>query len=82
MGFIPKSEEAACRGQKYHLVRLILRDLKLDVFGEMFPVPPELELEYVVATMSRIKNLQFLTMERRWNKSIIFVKEKISVRES
>jgi superfamily II DNA/RNA helicase len=47
----------------------------------MFPVPPELELEYVVATMSRIKNLQFLTMERRWNKSIIFVKEKISVRD-
>jgi len=36
---------------KYHLVRLIRRDLKLDVFGEKFPVPPELELEYVVATI-------------------------------
>jgi hypothetical protein len=36
---------------KYHLVRLIRRDLKLDVFGEMFPVTPELELEYVVATI-------------------------------
>ena len=26
---------------KYHLVSLILRDLKLDVFGEKFPVPPD-----------------------------------------
>jgi putative transposase len=36
---------------RYHLVRLIRRDLKLNVFGELFPVPPELELEYVVATI-------------------------------
>ena len=36
---------------RYHLVRLIRSNLKLDVFGEMFPMPPELENEYVVATI-------------------------------
>ena len=36
---------------KYHLVRLIRSDLKLDVFGERFSVPPETMLEYVVATI-------------------------------
>lgn len=35
----------------YHLVRLIRSDLKLNVFGEIFKVPPELTLEYVVATV-------------------------------
>jgi len=37
---------------KYHLVRLIRSDLKLNIFGEIFPVPPELKLEYVVATIN------------------------------
>jgi hypothetical protein len=37
---------------KYHLVRLIRTDLKLNIFGEIFPVPPELRLEYVVATIN------------------------------
>jgi putative transposase len=32
-------------------VRLIRSDLKLDVFGERFSVPPETMLEYVVATI-------------------------------
>ena len=36
---------------KYHVVRLIRSDLKLDIFGECFPVPPEAMLEYVVATI-------------------------------
>ena len=36
---------------KYHLVRLIRSDLKLDIFGERFPVPPETIREYVVATI-------------------------------
>jgi hypothetical protein len=35
---------------RYHVVRLIRSDLKLNVFGELFPVAPELKLEYVVAT--------------------------------
>ncbi|MHB8910338.1 MAG: helix-turn-helix domain-containing protein [Syntrophales bacterium] len=37
---------------KYHLVRLIRSDLKLNIFGEIFPVSPELKLEYVVATIN------------------------------
>jgi hypothetical protein len=37
---------------RYHLVRIIRRYLKLNIFGEMFPVPPELQLEYVVATIN------------------------------
>ena len=36
---------------RYHLVRLIRSDLKLNILGELFPVPPELNLEYVVATI-------------------------------
>lgn len=36
---------------RYHVVRLIRSDLKLDIFGERFPVPPEAKLEYVVATI-------------------------------
>ena len=37
---------------KYHLVRFVRRDLKLDVFGETFSVPPELKYEYVIATVN------------------------------
>jgi hypothetical protein len=37
---------------KYLLVRLIRSDLKLNIFGETFPVAPELKLEYVVATIN------------------------------
>jgi hypothetical protein len=36
---------------RYHLVRLIRSDLKLNILGEMFAVAPELKLEYVVATI-------------------------------
>jgi putative transposase len=36
---------------RYHLVRLVRSDLRLNVFGELFPVPPEAMLEYVVATI-------------------------------
>jgi putative transposase len=36
---------------RYHLVRFIHSDLKLNIFGEMFAVAPELEYEYVVATV-------------------------------
>jgi len=36
---------------KYHAVRLIRSDLKLNIFGECFSVPPETVLEYVVATI-------------------------------
>jgi transposase InsO family protein len=33
-----------------HVVRFIRSDLRLDIFGERFPPPPEAEYEYVVAT--------------------------------
>lgn len=36
---------------RYHVVRLIRSDLKLNLFGEIFPVPPKLKFEYVVATI-------------------------------
>ena len=35
----------------YHLVRFIRSDCRLNIFGEMFPVPPETQYEYVVATV-------------------------------
>ena len=36
---------------RYHVVRLVRSDLKINIFGECFPVPPEAHLEYVVATV-------------------------------
>lgn len=36
---------------RYHLVRLIRSNLKLNVFGELFPVSTGLMFEYVVATI-------------------------------
>lgn len=36
---------------RYHIVRLIRSDLKLNIFGEQFSVPPELMYEYIVATI-------------------------------
>ena len=41
----PKQEEAP------HHVRLIRSNMKLNIFGELFPVAPELAHEYVVATI-------------------------------
>lgn len=42
-----KKPEEGC----YHLVRFIRSDCRLNIFGEMFPVPPETQYEYVVATV-------------------------------
>ena len=36
---------------RYHLVRFIRANRKLNIFGELFPVPTRLEHEYVVATI-------------------------------
>jgi transposase InsO family protein len=53
----PKQEEAPHHRLKkpeigrYHIVRLIRSNMKLDIFGELFPVAPELAHEYVVATI-------------------------------
>jgi hypothetical protein len=53
----PEKEEAPRHRLKkpesgrYHLVRFIRSNLKLNIFGEIFRVPAELEYEYVVATI-------------------------------
>jgi hypothetical protein len=36
---------------RYHLVRLIRSDQKRNIFSELLPVPPEMKIEYVVATI-------------------------------
>jgi putative transposase len=36
---------------RYHLVRFIRSDLRLNIFGEVFKAPPEVQYEYVVATI-------------------------------
>jgi len=36
---------------KYHLVRLIRSNLRLNVFGELFPVAPKYQYEYLTATI-------------------------------
>lgn len=36
---------------RYHLIRFIRSDLRLNIFGELFSVSPELQYEYVVATI-------------------------------
>ena len=36
---------------RYHFVRFIRSDLKLNIFGEVFTVPPEAQYEYIVATI-------------------------------
>jgi transposase InsO family protein len=43
---LPKPETG-----RYHVVRFIRSDLRLDVFGERFRMPPEAEYAYVVATV-------------------------------
>ena len=54
---IPKSENAPRHPLKkpekgkYHVVRFIRSDGRLDVFGEKFLVPPETIYEYVTATI-------------------------------
>ncbi len=36
---------------RYYLVRFIRSDLRLDVFGEHFKLPPEAEYAYLIATV-------------------------------
>lgn len=44
----PQDKPEECR---YHLVRFIRSDCRLNIFSEMFAVPPETQYEYVVATV-------------------------------
>ena len=36
---------------RYHLVRYIRSELQLNIFGELFPMPSDLQYQYVVATV-------------------------------
>jgi len=47
----PKHPLSKPTSGKYHLVRLIRSNCRLDMFGEMFPVPKRLAYEYVVGTV-------------------------------
>ncbi len=53
----PSQEQAPCyplkkpESGRYHLLRFIRSDLSLNIFGELFNVSPELQYEYVVATI-------------------------------
>jgi len=47
----PKYRQKKPEIGRYHVVRLIRSDLKLNIFGECFSAPPETMLEYVVATI-------------------------------
>ena len=44
----------------HHLARLTRSDCRLNLFGEMFPVPPETQYEYVVATVDVKEQKLFL----------------------
>jgi len=54
---LPKQEEAPHHRLKkpetgrYYSVRLIRSNMKLNIYGELFPVAPELAHEYVMATI-------------------------------
>lgn len=50
---------------RYHVVRLIRSDLKINIFGERFPVPPEAYLEYVVATIDVEEEKLKLFLDRK-----------------
>jgi len=50
MGSRPRRFEEPTKG-KYHVIRFIRSDLRLDIFGEKFPVPADLKYEYVRATI-------------------------------
>jgi transposase InsO family protein len=50
---------------RYHIVRFIRSDLKLNIFGECFSVPPKLMLEYVVATIDVKEQKLKLFMDKK-----------------
>ena len=48
---VPKAPMEKPQSGRYHLIRLIRSDCTLDIFGERFHVPSNLQYEYVVATI-------------------------------
>ncbi len=60
----PKQRLEKTETGRYPLVRLIHSDLKLNILGELFSVPPELKLEYVVSTIDVKEQKLMLYLDR------------------
>lgn len=50
---------------KYHLVRFIRSDARLNVFGETFPLPSQAIYEYVIATVDVARQKIFVTLDKQ-----------------
>ena len=50
---------------RYHVVRLIRNDLRINIFGECFAVPPETYREYVTATIEVREQKLKLFLDRK-----------------
>ena len=50
---------------RYHVVRLIRKDLRINIFGECFAVPPEAYREYVTATIEVREQKLKLFLDRK-----------------
>jgi hypothetical protein len=57
---IPDDWPAQPQAGRYHLIRFIRSDGKLDIFGEQFHVDPDLCYEYVWATIDIGKQRLYL----------------------
>lgn len=60
----PKNLEKPERG-KYHVIRFIRSDLKLDVFGEVFAMPQETRYEYVTATINVLHQRMYVCIDHK-----------------
>ena len=50
---------------RYHLVRFIRSDLRVNIFGELFSAPAETQYEYVVATVDVAAQTLKLVLDQR-----------------
>lgn len=60
---LPKYPIKKPESGKYHVVRFIRGNLKLNIFGEQFKVHPDLQYEYVVATVDVKEQLLKIYMD-------------------
>ncbi len=69
---VPKYRVKKPETGRYNLVRLIRSDLKLNIFGELFSVPPELKLEYVVATVDVKEQKMKLYLDKKQVEEFVY----------
>ena len=60
----PERLEKPTKG-KYHLIRFIRSDLKLNVFGEQFAMPQETKYEYITATINVLKQRMYVCIDHK-----------------